>query len=83
MYLKLHTYSGAYGFYFYNTNAEVFSKRTFLTLLLLSVKRCHTKDADREESNKQAEALSVMQRGGENPSLKPQKKKERKWTYGQ
>lgn len=71
MYLKLHTYSGAYGFYFYNINAEVFSRRTFLTLLLPSVKRCLTKDADREERNKQAETLPVMRWGEEKLSLKP------------
>lgn len=33
-YLKLHTFSGAYGFYFYSTNAEVLSERSSLTLLL-------------------------------------------------
>lgn len=33
-YLKLHTFSGAYGFYFYSTNVEVLSERSSPTLLL-------------------------------------------------
>lgn len=75
MYLKLHTFSGAYGFYFYSTSAEVFSERTFLTLPLPSVKRCHTTGAGREESSKQAETLPIMQGGEERAALKQERQK--------
>ena len=70
MYLKLHTYSGDYGFYFYSTNAEVFGKMTSLTLPSPSVKRCHTRDEGREDSSKQAETLPIMQGGEEKAALK-------------
>jgi len=75
MYLKLHTFSGAYGFYFYSTNAGVFSKRTSLILPLPSVKRCRTKDAGREGGIKQAETLPVMQGGEEKAVLKQGRQK--------
>lgn len=84
MYLRLHTFSGAYGFYFYSTNAEVISERTSLTLPLPSVKRCHTKDAGREDSSKQAATVPIMQGGEEKAALKQERQKgEKKWTYRQ
>lgn len=75
MYLKLHTFSGVYGIYFYSTNAEVFSERTSLTLPLPCLKSCHTEDAGREDSIKQAETLTVMQGGEEKVALKQERQK--------
>lgn len=84
MYLKLHTFCRAYGFYFYSTTAEVLKGRTSLILPSPSVKRCHTKHAGRYSIAVSMQKLPQSCKAERKRQLvRKQDKREKKQTSGQ